>query len=360
MAPTRRADGRYQTSVSLAGRKRYVYGRTPQEAREKAARLRAQALALGQLPTPGRRTLGDLVAAWLAAAPLRPKTRHGYQQVLAPVLATLGRLPLARLDPAHLQALYARLGAEHGARAAWKAHQVLHRALAVGVQWGWLATNPADRVLRPRYQPAPRPVLAPEQGRALLQALAGDRYYPLFLLLATTGCRLSEALGLEWPDVDLARGTVTFRRALVEVGSQPVLGPLKSRAAHRTVPLLPSVVEALQRWRLLQLRERLRAGSAWQDARGAVFTTRVGTPPLGRNLRRALRRAAAQAGLAPVRIHDLRHAVATWAAAAGVDVKTLQTCLGHADARTTLNVYAGVLEAGAHRVGQAVAAALGQ
>jgi hypothetical protein len=83
----------------------------------------------------------------------------------------LSKLTLLRLQPAHLQQLYADLG-KTSKRTAYRAHLMLHRACSMAVLWGWLAVNPAERVVKPRYRAERKEVWTDGQLRAFLAGTA--------------------------------------------------------------------------------------------------------------------------------------------------------------------------------------------
>jgi integrase len=356
----RKPTGRWEGSISLAGHRHWVSGRTRGEVLEKLRALQAQAQT-GSLPQPSRLTVGELLERWLeATAPdLKPSTLARYRQLATHYLApTLGSLRLQKVRPVHVVqaiAVWRRQGSPGTVNAAFRA---LHRAFAVAVQWGLLAANPCDRVATPRPQYREAKVWTVAEARAFLVASARDRWHPLWAFLLGTGCRLGEALGLGWDEVDLEHGTATIARSLVWVGGTSHVQDPKTRASRRTLTLPPFVVEALRWWKVRQGEERLQAGPAWKDGRGAVFTTSTGAPPSVTNLRRSFRRGCRQAGVPPCRIHDLRHFAATLLVASGVDPKAVQARLGHATLAMTLGLYSKALPAGDQQAAQVLGQAL--
>ena len=99
---------------------------------------------------------------------------------------------------------------------------------------------------------------------------------------------------------------------------------------------------ALERQRARQAKDRLRAGELWQDY-GLIFTTSIGTPLDPRNVTAVFARLRAKAGYPWLRLHDLRHACATFLLASGVEPRTVMEILGHATIRLTMETYGHVL-----------------
>jgi integrase len=339
----RRADGRWVAAVSLDhGRRKALYGKTRQEVAHKlAVALKARQ---DGLPLAGdRQTVGQYLTTWLESVQpsLRPRTHERYQQyVTLHALPEIGRQPLSKLAPQHLQRLYAnRQEAGLSAMSIRHLHAVLHRALGQAARWGLVARNVADLVTPPRAERHEMQTLSPEQARAFLEAAQGDRFHALYVLAASTGMRQGELLALRWQDVDLDRDTVQVRGSL-EQGTR-VIAETKTGGSRRQVALTRAGVEALRRHRRAQTEERLRA-VYWED-RGLVFCTDIGTPvDVGNLVRRSFKPLLKRASLPPIRFHDLRHTAATLLLGRGVHPKMVADLLGHTRISTTLDLYSHV------------------
>lgn len=295
----RRKDGRWTASISLGfdsqGRmkRRYVYGRTRREVAEKLAVLQEQRRQ-GKLASPARETLGEFLDRWLVDVveqTVRPKTVEGYRVVVdVHIKPALGKVPLQQISPAHIQRFYAEKLKEGRAPAyVRKMGAVLGRALEVAHRWGLIPTNPARLADKPKIEKKESVIPTPEQVAKLLETSRSHRLHALFVLLSTTGSRLGEALGLQWPDVDFDEPSVVFRHQLQWAGKplRPALVPLKTNSSRRRLPLPEMTVRALKAHRKHQKEERLLAGEAWVDW-GLVFTTPIGTPINPSNFRNLL------------------------------------------------------------------------
>jgi integrase len=102
----------------------------------------------------------------------------------------------------------------------------------------------ADRRLKGRLK-AGVDIPTPDEIRAIIGKL-GDRWRPIILTAIFSGLRASELRGLRWADIDLA-GELHVRQRADRFNP---IGPLKSEAGERTVPLLPMVVNSLRQWKL--------------------------------------------------------------------------------------------------------------
>ncbi|MDA1256361.1 MAG: tyrosine-type recombinase/integrase, partial [Chloroflexi bacterium] len=274
----------------------------------------------------------------------RPATWAHYESLLrVHVLPTLGRLRLARLQPSHLQRLYAdRLATGLSPTTVRHVHKVAHIMLERAVRWGAVVRNVARLVDPPSPARRDLPMITAAQASGLLVAAREHRLEALFVVALTTGARMSELLGLTWAAVDLDRGSVTIRATLHWVGAQARLMEPKTARSRRTIALAPMAVAALRRHRTKQMEESLRVGPGWNNALDLCFTSEIGEPlRRERVLRREFRPLARDAGLSPsLTFHDLRHIAASLALSHGVPWTLVSEMLGHANVSTTMNVYA--------------------
>ena len=148
--------------------------------------------------------------------------------------------------------------------------------------------------------------LTADEVSRLLKAADGSRYYPVLVLIANTGLRKGEALGLSWDCVDLDGGVIKVTATLARVDGALMCSEPKTQRSRRTVPLTPAMVTMLRKHRAVQAAEQLRAVNQWQNS-GLVFTNELGGPTDPRNILRVIETAATRAGLSGVGAHTLRH-----------------------------------------------------
>lgn len=216
-------------------------------------------------------------------------------------------------------------------------HRLLREILQHAVKWQVLARNPADAVEAPRPTRTEMYTLNRDQAARLLSAIEGCEYDMVIRIALQTGLRLGELLGLRWQDVDLVRGEIHIVQTLQRVRrGDAVFGQPKTHRSRRSVALSPDAVEVLRRHRTRQVEERLAAGSAYTN-RDLVFADPNGEPINGDRLRRAFYRLLKDAGLPRLRLHDLRHTMATLMLSQHVHPKILSERLGHATVGITLD-----------------------
>lgn len=342
-----RSDGIWVGAVHLGyehgkRRRKVVYGRTRRDAQEKLVRVQGD-LNAGLPITTKRQTLGKFLAAWLedvARPAVRPRTYRSYEQIVrVHILPDLGGFELTKLSPQDVQRLLnTKSKAGLSPRTVQIVRDVLRNALNRAVQWELVNRNVAALADVPHAtRPEPR-FLNLDQARLFLSHVEGDRDEALYTVALALGLRQGEALALRWDDVDLDAGHVHVRHTLLRIGGKPELAEPKTALSRRMIPLPPIAIAALRTHRTRQLQERLLAGSRWHES-GFVFTTTVGTPMDGPAVTRRFQGSLAAAGLPRLRFHDLRHSCASLLLAQGVPARVVMALLGHADVRTTLNVY---------------------
>ena len=348
----RRADGRWEGRLDLGfldGKRvrRSVYGATEREVRTKLREL-AREVERGASPAPERLTVGDYLGHWLetvARPRVRPRTYESYETTIrVHLLPALGRIRLSRLRATDVERLLAaKVASGLSPRTVDYCLTVLRMALAHAERTGLVPRNVAALVEGPRVPRAEARPLTPEELARFLATIAGHRDEALYLTALGTGLRQGELLGLRWSDLDLDRGRLTVRLQAQRIGGALVLVEPKTERSRRTVVLPPVVVEALRRHRRQQAAERLQA-TRWHDL-GLVFCGTEGRPRDGRALTKQFQRLLARAGIPRRPFHQLRHSVATFLLAAGVDLKVIAELLGHTQISTTADVYASVLPA---------------
>jgi integrase len=203
---------------------------------------------------------------------------------------------------------------------------------------------------RTRKRPSPVMVWTPAQTGAFLDAVAEDRLYALWHVIAFRGLRRSEAVWLGWSDVDLDAATLTVRQD----AHRDWQGP-KTDASERTVVLDSGTVAVLREHRKAQNEDRLLWGAAWTDT-GLVFTHENGRSLTPDGVSQRFDRLLLRQELPPIRLHDLRHVAATLALTAGVDIKVVSEQLGHTTTQITRDIYMSVMPQVAQAAADATAA----
>lgn len=331
---------------------------------------------------PSKMTLAQWLDIWTAEYMGDKKyltVKHYKAQVKEHIKPALGAVKLSQLSPHMIQAFYNNLlkcgrtvpkrdasgkiikkdgktvteQAPMSAKSVRNIHGILTKSLSVAVDVGYLKTNPADRVTLPKVQRQEIHPLTDEQVKEFLRVADGGEYEIILKVILFTGLREAEATGLTWDCVDFKAGTVKVckqlqKRPLADGGA--TFAPLKNDKTRILKPA-PFVMGLLKRRHTEQIKQRLRAGEAWEGWSTAkeqetalVFTTATGQNIQPQTLYNHYKKLAAQIGAPDSRVHDLRHTFAVLSLQNGDDVKTVQGNLGHATAAFTLDVYGHVSE----------------
>jgi integrase len=298
-----------------------------------------EAIPTDDRSTPAVPLLAEYAATWLESIRglVRPRTYEGYSYRLERHI--LPRLGQRRLDEIGVDDVLALIGElREGGYSGWSIRSFLtplSRLFSHAVRRDVVAISPIsklDRTERPVVWKREQRVLNGEEIGRLLDA-APPRYRTLIASAVLTGLRQSELLGLRWRDIDFDEELIRVRSALDRHGKD--VAP-KTEHAVRDVILIPTLAG------LLREHQEMSAFSGPDDY---VFASRVGTPLYWRNVaRRALKPALAEAGIEPLRWHDLRHTFASLLIGGGANVVFTSRQLGHGSSDITLRVYSHLFD----------------
>ena len=326
--------------------------KTKREAKAALARWQTE-IERGMFVDRSTQTVADLLRYWLETSIKHNRSQNTYvnyrYHVNGHLIPALGHIQVQKLMVAQVQQFYAdKIEGGAGRRTVELCHLCLHRALDTAVHLGVVGRNVTDAVQAPKTSREERRAWSREEVRRFLAVARESHYGPVWLLMATTGMRRGEVLGLRWKDVNLDGGVLVVQQAIVAIDGRMTVAPPK-RGKRRLIPLSAEVVAALREHRRTQDERRAALGTVWAD-NDLVFPSEVGTPVNARNLDREFRRFIERAGVPPIPIHSVRHTVATLAVAAGEDVRTVADLLGH-NTQVLMNTYAHVL---AHRKAEVI------
>ncbi len=356
--------GAYTVHTASGPKRRYVTGKTREEARQKLTKAMADRDG-GFVFDAGSLTVGEYLERWLkdsVRGTVRPSTFEVHRHMIQPhIVPALGRLKLKDLTPVHVRGFYReKLDSGLSSATVRKMHSVLRKALKQAVLDGLVPRNVCEAVKPPKVERKEITPLNREQAKTLLEAArdAGDRLEALYVLAVHTGMREGELLGLKWEDVDLEAGVLRLRHALVREGGKTALGDLKTAKSRRSVRLTHAAANALRSHLQRQLEEMERVGSLYQPG-GLVFATETGTLINPSNLRnRSFKPLLKCADLPDICFHDLRHTCATLLLSQGTHPKLAQELLGHATIAMTLDTYSHFLPSMGDQTVRAMEAAL--
>ena len=301
-----------------------------------------------------------LTEQWLPGrVKLRATTRARYTSIVQRHLVPkLGATRLQELTADRLTKWYRKLTrAGLAAKTVRNIHGVLHKALKDAVKRGLVAHNVADIAGEELPDAEHREMRTWSQAElnTFLGHVQDDRLYAAWRLVAYTGMRRGELLGLRWDDVDLTAGAVRVNATLVMVNYTVQTSRPKTEKGQRTVALDAVTLAALKAWRKAQMEERLQIGSRYRDS-GRVFTTAEGDAIHPQRFSDWFEQRARAADVPVIRLHDVRHTYASRGLEAGVPLLVMSRRLGHVSSAFTADVYGHVLPAQDKEAAEQIAA----
>ncbi|WP_157102132.1 tyrosine-type recombinase/integrase, partial [Nocardia caishijiensis] len=329
----------YLGTVSGTIRRLRVYGKTRKEAHDKLAIKMADADR--GIPMPERSwTVGaylDYFMADVAPSRLRPKTLELYESAIRVHLKPLlGSQSMTNLSVSTLQRLLnQRLAEGKSVRTVRLVRTILSAALTRAMREELVTRNVARLVELPAWQRKDITPWTTDEAARFLEVTRNEPLYPAFLLLILYGMRRGEVLGLRWSDVDWDANELHIRQQLQQVRNELEAGPVKTSAGRRDLPLLLLVRQALQRHQVAHDANQTRP----DDDLDLVFLSEAGTPIWPRNFVRTFHQICERAGLPRIKLHHLRHTVATFLNNFGIPARDAQIILGHAHISTTQQIY---------------------
>jgi len=174
--------------------------------------------------------------------------------------------------------------------------------------------------------------LTAEQFHSLLRELQ-EPFGTMALLSVCLGLRFSEALALQWADVDWLDSRLSVRRGIVN----QIVGDVKTQGSAKTFHLAGELLERLKSWK---------QSSQFSEAENWIFASpfKLGRLPYSyTGTRQELERASKAAGIGHISSHAFRHTYRSWLDAVKTPIAVQQKMMRHTDIRTTMNIYGDVV-----------------
>ncbi|GAA1575674.1 hypothetical protein GCM10009827_116900 [Dactylosporangium maewongense] len=292
-------------------------------------------------------TMQTVCQDWLRSREqeLQPNTLYNYTWLLGLLYPYIGKVRASRLSARMTERAYRDLEQAGYSRSTLRTLDlVLTKAFAA--QTGrTLGTH------KPRVSDRVRPVWTLAEARRFLEQVQGDRLYPLWRLLLTTGLRRGELCGLMWQDLEQDQGSlkVCRQRVIEDPTSEVREKPPKSHNGTRTLLLDPATLTTLT---TTKTHAKAPAGSRY------MFTGRTGRPLRPDNVTSRFNRLAADAGVRSIGPHQVRHLLVSSLLDGGYGIHEVAERLGH-DPGTLMRYYTRVSAArrrqATHRIAELIA-----
>ena len=330
------------------------------KARETVNAFAANGYSVKEKPTIT--TYRELVALWWESYKntIKPNSQQSMEGIVRlHILPVFGDYKLDKLTTPVIQQQVNKWAdkANKGEKGAYANYSFLNninrRILQYGVTMQAIQHNPARDVIIPRKQQNKEHKVKFFSNQELkqfleyLDSLDLSNYenlfdYVLYKTLLASGCRIGEALALEWSDIDLKKGIISISKTLNRY--QETNTP-KSKAGLREIDIDKDTVSLLKQYKKRQQVQ------SWQLGRseGIVFTPFTTKYAYACLLRKRLQGHFKSAGVPDISFHGFRHTHATIMLYAGIEAKDLQYRLGHSNISMTLNTYVHATKEGAKK-----------
>ena len=377
----RKCDGKYvYTYTDPEGRRKSIYSKDIKTLREREEQLIKDQLDGLDTYVAGSATINFVFDRYISTkAELRETTMTNYKYMYNRFVRDgFGRKKIGGVKFSDVLQFYQHLvkDKEMQINTLETIHTVLHPTFQLALRDNIIRTNPSDGVMAqikklPGKNHGVRHALTLEQQRAFIRYIEDnpkfDRWVSIFKFLLGTGCRIGEAIGIRWEDVNFEKRLININHSLVYYSRDYKEHPIctfsislpKTEAGIRIIPMMDAVYEALQKERNEQQQNGFNETEI-DGMKGFIFMNRYGNVHNPQAINRAIKRIyesynaeevvkAAREHREPLLIphfscHHLRHTFCSRFCENETNLKVIQSIMGHANIETTLDIYAEVTE----------------
>lgn len=375
----RASDKRYMyTYTDPLGRRKFIYANDLTQLREKEEKLLKDQLDGLDIYVAGKATLNETFDRYISTKyNLRESTRSSYLYTYDHyVRDTFGLKRIAEIKYSDVLQFYYHLLNQQGISLGTldSVHCLLHPTFQLAVRDEIIRKNPTDGVMKEISRESGknrgiRHALTIEQQRCFMEYIANHPIYyhwwSMFTILLGTGCRIGEALGLRWKDLDFEKRIISINHSLVYYpanGSNKCVLRVslpKTDAGIRTIPMLDIVKDAFE----MLYEEQKENGfneTEIDGMTGFIFCNRFGSVPNPQTVNHTIKRIANNYNADEVvrakkehrdpiilpnfSCHHLRHTFCTRLCENETNLKVIQSIMGHKNIETTLDIYAEATE----------------
>ncbi|WP_456029108.1 site-specific integrase [Ruminococcus sp.] len=296
---------------------------------------------------------------------LRSTTYERMRQLTHRVYPAIGHLRMDKITARQLQGFVnslAKEGANEKTGKSLAPKTIRHNlsfisdVFSYAVKMDLLSDNPCRKVTIPKGEVKEKQIYSQEEMVLLLTRISGEptKYRAFFFLIAYSGFRRSEMLGLEWKDIDFENNIITVKRTSNYTAERGIYtDTTKTKRSQRVLKISPYIMGILKELKDEQDEEALRLGDKWVDS-DRLFVKWNGEPMNNQTPYGWLKEFCEKNELPFYGIHSFRHFAASALISAGLDVTTVSGALGHCNSGTTLNVYSHMFQNAQARVAEAM------
>lgn len=324
--------------------------KTKREA-ETALAAAQQSVEQGSVVAKSTMNVGAFLDEWLVSQQgrLKASTHHSYVITSKRIRSGLGHVQVQSLTPMQIEGFYSDL-LDHGRadgtglspKTVRNTHTVLRKALSDAQRLGLVYRNAADAARGPSVERPEFRVWSSDELRQFFATAESNRLGAAFVMLATTGLRRGEVLGVRWRDLDLDARTLSVVQTITNVDGKLVFGKPKTSKSVRLISIDERTASMLRQHRRTQREDQIAMGPDWGNDGDLAFTDEAGGPIRPEWFSKEFGRLVAASGVPRIRLHDVRHTYATIALKTGIPAKVVSEHLGHSTIAITLDLYSHV------------------
>lgn len=301
----------------------------------------------------------DFAHKWFeeyAELKMKPQTIRGYRSLEPRIYKAIGHLRMDKITPRHIQKFINDLHTDKCQNSQGMAGKTLstktiklHISLVscifeYAIKMQMLQNNPCRNVTFPASDKKEVEIYTLDEVRQLMKLFDKEadynfKYVVFFKLALYTGFRRGELLGLEWKDFDFDRGIVSIKRTSQWTKEKGIYTDTpKTKTSFRSLKMPDIVIDLLKQYKQWQDNYKASLGTRWIET-DRLFTQSEGKPMDPASPYKYYEEFCKRTGIRFVSPHKFRHLNASMLISQGVDVKTVQSCLGHTSPTTTLSIY---------------------
>ena len=224
-------------------------------------------------------------------------------------------------------------------------YSVISRIFKYATSIDIIKSNPLDKIIKPKNRPlkGKENYYTKQELTEFLKVYKANCKpvdYTFFHLLAFSGLRTGEAIGLMWSDVDFENKSLSISRTAVVIGDKQTVQDPKTKRSKRVITLDDETLNVLKLWKRQQIKEYFQIGKAYQHDSNYIFTNDMGGWLLAATMKVKLSRFFRKHNnLKKISPHGFRHTHASLLFEAGVTAKIISDRLGHNNVQITLDMY---------------------